>query len=1091
MSRFQLFGFRGGATAWTFGENLVNAAPQRIAGNVEPILLLDRFGSGPAQPFAIRVEGLGPDDRVTLQEARATASQGVFLDGGLVYLNGRIVGAATGGDGTPFQVTFGWETILAVVEGNASTIERVLEALAYRNVSDTPQPSRDLALRVGVVTGDGVFDPIDTDVVTVNVQAQPDPPRLILPAGPLVLAEEAVNGGPQPLLPGALFTGDLAGKVRLVVSGLAPGDIIGVAGTGDGPGEIGFDGQLLRFEGAVIGDILPAEPGSFVIGLRPEVPATAVQALLRALTFANGSDAPAAERHLAIDLLDEHGSLLAATVPPAFALADPGQHPFGNPDVGRHAVPTLVDLDGDGRLDLVVGAEDGRLQAWRNTGDGFVPLLGGDNPFDGIDPGRFSAPAFLDLTGDGRPDLVLGAEDKILRAWENLPGGFKPLDGLGGPFTGAPMFQQEGRFPFSIFPFAADVFGDGRPELVVARGFDGFTLVWTPGASGLRLVLPQETTRLPELPFLGTPGFLDVNGDGLAEVFVASEPLLISGDYVELPLGGWDGASEIAAPRPVAGNPLAGIRGRNAAFGDLDGDGDTDLVVGRVDGTLDVYLNLAERPGVVVRVSPQNDPPTGITLSGSGRIAENAAPGTVVGLLSTIDPDPSDSFAFTLLGDAGGRFALQGAALVVAGPIDFETAAEHRLTLRATDAGGFPVERHIVVAVDDVPGLLQAGGPGADSLAGTPEADTLLGSDGSDTLGGLGGDDRIDGGRGSDTVLFSGLREDYRITAVGGGFVLADGRAGAPDGADTVLGAEVFRFADGDATADRLRLGDATPGADTRSGTKGPDSIDGGEGDDVLRGLDGADSLSGDAGADLLRGDGGADTLAGGEGGDSLIGGAGDERMEGGAGNDRYWVDDAGDVVVEAPGGGLDLVTTTLDALTLAAEVENLSRNGVRDFAGTGNALDNILRGNAGRDLLEGLGGKDRLVGGGGADTLTGGLGADVLTGGAEADVFRYDSAAEGGDRIADYDPAEDGIAISAASFGGGLLAGTDLLATGRYVERLSGVATSAAGTGQFIYETDARRLWWDADGAGGAAAKHIATLSGIAAFGAAEIVLI
>jgi hypothetical protein len=59
------------------------------------------------------------------------------------------------------------------------------------------------------------------------------------------------------------------------------------------------------------------------------------------------------------------------------------------------------------------------------------------------------------------------------------------------------------------------------------------------------------------------------------------------------------------------------------------------------------------------------------------------------------------------------------------------------------------------------------------------------------------------------------------------------------------------------------------------------------------------------------------------------------------------------------------------------------------------------------------------------------------------------------------------------------------------YVERLSGVATRTTGVGQFIYETDARRLWWDADGAGGAPAKEIATLSGIAAFGAAEIILI
>ena len=39
----------------------------------------------------------------------------------------------------------------------------------------------------------------------------------------------------------------------------------------------------------------------------------------------------------------------------------------------------------------------------------------------------------------------------------------------------------------------------------------------------------------------------------------------------------------------------------------------------------------------------------------------------------------------------------------------------------------------------------------------------------------------------------------------------------------------------------------------------------------------------------------------------------------------------------------------------------------------------------------------------------------------------------------------------------------------------LPGVATSDVGVGQFVYETDAGRLWWDADGSGGA--SHVLML--------------
>ena len=70
----------------------------------------------------------------------------------------------------------------------------------------------------------------------------------------------------------------------------------------------------------------------------------------------------------------------------------------------------------------------------------------------------------------------------------------------------------------------------------------------------------------------------------------------------------------------------------------------------------------------------------------------------------------------------------------------------------------------------------------------------------------------------------------------------------------------------------------------------------------TLTGTAGSDTLNGDLLDDTLSGLGGDDTLRGFGGNDTLDGGADADTMVGGAGNDTYYVDNAGDVVVEAGG---------------------------------------------------------------------------------------------------------------------------------------------------------------------------------------------
>ena len=86
-------------------------------------------------------------------------------------------------------------------------------------------------------------------------------------------------------------------------------------------------------------------------------------------------------------------------------------------------------------------------------------------------------------------------------------------------------------------------------------------------------------------------------------------------------------------------------------------------------------------------------------------VQEDAADGTVIGSLSAIDPDSGDTFTYTLLDNAGGRFAINSTngqiTLADSSLIDFESSASHNITARVTDAGGLTYDEVFTIYVLD------------------------------------------------------------------------------------------------------------------------------------------------------------------------------------------------------------------------------------------------------------------------------------------------------------------------------------------------------------------------------------------------------
>ncbi len=167
---------------------------------------------------------------------------------------------------------------------------------------------------------------------------------------------------------------------------------------------------------------------------------------------------------------ESSGSLLyfentGASNSPAFVETTGAANPLFDIDVGHNSSPELVDLDGDGDLDAVIGGGYGSLLFFDNTGSSnspdFVEATGAANPFSGIDVGDWSSPDLVDLDGDSDLDAVVGEYDGRLLYFKNTGGTSSPAfveaSGAANPFSGIDVGRRSS-------PDLGDLDGDDEPR---------------------------------------------------------------------------------------------------------------------------------------------------------------------------------------------------------------------------------------------------------------------------------------------------------------------------------------------------------------------------------------------------------------------------------------------------------------------------------------------------------------------------------------------------------------------------------------------------------------------------------------------------
>ncbi len=296
--------------------------------------------------------------------------------------------------------------------------------------------------------------------------------------------------------------------------------------------------------------------------------------------------------------------------------------PSGDPCVTTRSdiqsSPAIGDLDGDGHLEIVVttGGDPAEhknggvlvyrydfpwsfsvMPGWPQPRKDVIGKGPGASDPDGCWDGIWASPALGDLDGDGDLEVIVEGLDRSLHVWHHTG---EYVDGWP---VGWPEIYRGGW----ATPAVADLDRDGLPEVVFATdnhppgSAPPYLLYAFNGDGSLLPGFPVET----EQNIVSSPAVGDIDGDGWLDIVVGTggtyEPgkgnKVYAWDHLGNLLPGW--------PRTTGGNMAA-----SPALGDLDGDGDLEVVIGcgtEVDPSCN-WLYAWHGDGTSVQGFPANPP---------------------------------------------------------------------------------------------------------------------------------------------------------------------------------------------------------------------------------------------------------------------------------------------------------------------------------------------------------------------------------------------------------------------------------------------------------------------------------------------------
>lgn len=289
-------------------------------------------------------------------------------------------------------------------------------------------------------------------------------------------------------------------------------------------------------------------------------------------------------------------------------------NPLDGFSVGSFNAPVFVDIDGDGDSDLLVASASG-LAYFENTGSTTAPnyqaISQTASPISGLNIGTSAKLTFADIDGDNDFDAIVGGTSGTLTYYENVGDASTPTfslqSGTANPFSAVNVGS-------SSTPTFADIDGDGDLDGIVGSGGGGLTYFENTGSTTAPTYVERTGAANP-FANVGTtvvitaPVFGDIDNDGDLDLVLGTG---LSGLQYYENVG--NATNPVYSLQTGTANPFSNITVSEVAVptvADLDGDTDLDLVIGSIDAGAITYLdNLLVSPNV-----PPTGSPTGIVAN--------------------------------------------------------------------------------------------------------------------------------------------------------------------------------------------------------------------------------------------------------------------------------------------------------------------------------------------------------------------------------------------------------------------------------------------------------------------------------------------
>lgn len=172
---------------------------------------------------------------------------------------------------------------------------------------------------------------------------------------------------------------------------------------------------------------------------------------------------------------------------------------YQNIDVGSNSAPQLIDVDRDGKIDLIVGEQSGNINYFRNTGTAAAPIFSlTSNNFGGVDVNApmsisgFSIPNLWD--NNGVYQLLVGSERGFIYRYDNIDGN------LAGNFTLTDSMYITTHEGLRVAPWAGYINGDTLIDIVIGNYAGGAVLYYGDIANSVETITQSITPVLDIFP---------------------------------------------------------------------------------------------------------------------------------------------------------------------------------------------------------------------------------------------------------------------------------------------------------------------------------------------------------------------------------------------------------------------------------------------------------------------------------------------------------------------------------------------------------------------------------------------------------------